>query len=203
MKKLFPILLVVVGLAFAVGGGYTIYRGFDARSEVKSELEAQNIVTPDDASIPGVVVNDVESAKSMAAIIDTHANETTGGLTYSELGRFMTPDGDPAGTSDPELAVLDASGNPVSNPARTTAFQASALRTSLFSSVMAFEISTLVIGLGLMLIVLGLAVAGVGVALAALVLPKLAHLLHVEPVVYEAEAAHAHDHDVPTHAVPA
>jgi hypothetical protein len=203
VKKLFPILLVVVGLAFAIGGGYTIYRGFDARSEVKSELEAQNIVTPEDASIPGVVVNDVDSAKSMAAIIDTHASEATGGLTYSELGRFMTPDGDPAGTSDPEQAVLDASGNPVSNPARTTAFQASALRTSLFSSVMAFEISTLVIGLGLMLIVLGLAVAGVGVALAALVLPKLAHLLHVEPVVAEAEAAHAHASDIPTHAVPA
>ena len=37
--------------------------------------------------------------------------------------------------------------------------------------------------------------------LAALVLPKLVHLLHVEPVVYEAEEAHAHP--VPTHALPA
>ena len=201
MKKLFPILLIVLGVAFAIGGGYTIYRGFDARSEVKDELEAQNIVTPDDASIPGVVVNDVATARSMADIIDTHASESTGGLTYAELGRFMTPDGDPAGTSDPEQAVLDANGNTVTNPARTTAFQASALRTSLFSSVMAFEISTLVIGLGLMLVVLGLAVAGVGIALAALVLPKLAHLLHVEPVVYEAEVEHSAN--APTHAVPA
>ena len=201
MKKLFPIMLMVLGIAFVAGGGYTIYRGFDARSEVKTELEAQNIVTPDDASIPGVVVRDVESARSMAAIIDEHASEASGGLTYAEMGRFMTADGDPAGTNDPEAAVLDANGNPVSNPVRTTAFQASALRTSLFSSVMAFEISTLVIGLGLMLVALGLAVGGVGVALAALVLPKLAHLLHVEPVVAEAEEAHANQ--VPTHAVPA
>ena len=203
MKKLFPILLMVVGLAFAIGGGYTIYRGYDARSEVQSELKAQNIVTPDDASIPGVVVDDIATARSMADIIDHHARTSSDGLTYSEMGRFMTPDGDPAGTNDPEAAVLGADGNPVSNPARTTAFQASALRTSLFSSVMAFEISTLVMGLGLMLVVLGLAVAGVGVALAALVLPKLAHLLHVEPVVAEAEAAHAHVSDIPTHALPA
>lgn len=199
MKKLFPILLIVLGVAFAVGGGYTIYRGFDARSEVKSELEAQNIVTPEDASIPNVLVNDIATARSMAAIIDEHARSSSDGLTYAQMGRFMTPDGDPAGTSDPEQAVLDANGNPVSNPARTSAFQASALRTSLFSSVMAFEISTLVIGLGLMLVVLGMAVAGVGVALAALVLPKLAHLLHVEPVVAEAEAAHT----VPTNVAPA
>ena len=41
----------------------------------------------------------------------------------------------------------------------------------------------------------------VAVALAALVLPKLAHLLHVEPVVAEAEAAHSSE--LPTHAVPA
>lgn len=201
MKKLFPILLIVLGVAFVAGGGYTIYRGYDARNQVEDELAAQNIVTPDDASIPGVVVNDVESAKSMAAIIDEHALESSGGLTYAEMGRFMTPDGDPAGTNDPEQAVLNADGDPVSNPARTSAFQASALRTSLFSSVMAFEISTLVMGLGLMLVVLGFAVAGVGIALAALVLPKLAHLLHVEPVVYEAEVEH--EAKVPTSALPA
>jgi hypothetical protein len=201
VKKLFPILLIVLGVAFAVGGGYTIYRGYDARSEVQDELKAQNIVTPDDASIPGVVVDDVATARSMAAIIDTHARESSNGLTYSEMGRFMTPDGDPAGTNDPEQAVLNADGDPVSNPARTSAFQASALRTSLFSSVMAFEISTLVMGLGLMLVVLGFAVAGVGIALAALVLPKLAHLLHVEPVVYEAEVEHSTK--VPTSALPA
>jgi hypothetical protein len=201
VKKLFPILLIVLGVAFAVGGGYTIYRGFDARAEVQDELEAQNIVTPDDASIPGVVVNDVATARSMAEIIDTHARESSDGLTYAEMGRFMTPDGDPAGTNDPEQAVLNADGDPVSNPARTSAFQASALRTSLFSSVMAFEISTLVMGLGLMLVVLGFAIAGVGIALAALVLPKLAHLLHVEPVVYEAEVEHSTK--VPTSALPA
>jgi hypothetical protein len=189
VKKLFPILLIVLGFGFLVGGGYAMFRGFDARNEVRDELVAQNIVTPDDASIPGVVVDDVASARSMAAIIEEHALSSTGGLTYSEMGRFMTPDGDPAGTSNEDEAVIGADGRPVANPMRNVAFQASALRTSLFSSVMAFEVSTLVIGVGALLLVLGVAVGGVGIALAGLVLPKLAHLLHVEPV---ASATPAH-----------
>jgi len=190
VKKLFPILLIVLGLGFVVGGGYAIFRGFDARDEVRDELVAQNIVTPDDATIPGVVVDDVASARSMAAIIDEHARSSSNNLTYAELGRFMTPDGDPAGTNDEEEAVIGADGRPVNNPVRNSAFQASALRTSLFSSVMAFEVSTLVIGIGALLLVLGIALGGVGVALAGLVLPKLAHLLHVEPVVASATPAH-------------
>jgi hypothetical protein len=183
VKKLFPILLIFLGVGFIVGGGYAVYRGIDARDQVRDELVAQNIVTPDDASIPGVVVDDVASARSMAAIIEEHQLSSTDGLTYAEMGRFMTADGDPAGTNDEAAAVLGADGRPVSNPARTTAFQASALRTSLFSSVMAFEVSTLVIGVGALLLVLGVAVGGVGVALAALALPELAHKLHVDPPV--------------------
>ena len=181
MKKLFPILLIVIGFGFVAGGGYAVYRGLDARDEVRDELVAQNIVTPDDASIPGVVVDDVTSARSMAAIIETHQLESTGGLTFSEMGRFMTPDGDPAGTSNEDEAVIGADGRPVANPLRNTAFQASALRTSLFSSVMAFEISTLVVGIGAMVLILGVAVGGVGVALAALAMPRLAHRFHVDP----------------------
>jgi hypothetical protein len=180
VKKLFPILLMVLGVAFIAGGGYAVYRGIDARDEVRDELVAQNIVTPDDASIPGVVVDDVASARSMAAIIETHALESSGGLTYAEMGRFMTPDGDPAGTSNEDEAVVGADGRPVPNPLRTTAFQASALRTSLFSSVMAFEVSTLVIGIGALLLVLGFAVGGVGVALAALAMPEVTHKFHVD-----------------------
>ena len=182
MKKLFPILLIALGVTFLGAGGYASYRGFDAREQVRDELIAQNITTPEDASVPNARVDDVATARSMADIIDTHARESTDGLTYAEMGRFMTPDGDPAGTNDESEAVIGGDDRPVSNPMRTVAFQASALRTSLYSSVMAFEVSTLVVGIGALLVVLGFAVGGVGVALAGLVLPKLAHLLHVEPV---------------------
>ena len=182
MKKLFPILLMVLGVAFLAAGGYAVYRGVDTRNQVEDELVAQNITTPEDASIPNTLVDDVATARSMAAIIDHHALESTGGLTYSEMGRFATPDGDPAGTSNEDEALIGSDGRPVPNNLRTTAFQASALRTSLFSSVMAFEVSTLVVGIGVLLFVLGIAVGGMGVALAGLAIPSVAEKFHVEPV---------------------
>jgi hypothetical protein len=185
MKKLFPILLIVLGVAFLGGGAYTMYRGFDAKDQVRDELIAQNITTPDDASIPGARVESPATARSMADIIDVHARESAGGLTYAEMGRFMAANGDIAGTSNEDEALLDDSGKPVPNALRNTAFQASALRTSLYTSVMAFEVSRLVIGLGVLILALGVAVLGVGVALGGLVIPSLAKKVHVDPVAAE------------------
>ena len=155
MKKAFPIALIVLGLVFVAAGGYTIARGFDAKDQVRTELIAQNITTPEDATIPNARVDDARTAQSMAAIIGVHALEATGGKTYAELDR--------------------------DDPARATAFNAAALRTSLYTSVMAFNVADLVVGLGLMIGVLGLAVGGLGVALAGLVIPGLAHWFHVNP----------------------
>ncbi len=157
MKKLFPIALIVLGVIFAGAGAYTIYRGLDARDQVKGELVAQNIVTPEDASIPNTPVTDIPTARSMADIINEHALASSDGLTYSEMDR--------------------------DNPARATALNAANLRTSLYTSIMAFEISTLVMGLGLMILVMGVAIAGLGVVLASLVIPTLAQKVHVQPVV--------------------
>jgi hypothetical protein len=185
MKKLFPLMLIVLGAVFLGAGTYTVFRGFDAKDQVKHELIAQNITTPDDASIPGVPVNSVATARSMADIIDHHARESAGGLTYSEMGRFMAANGDPGGTNDDTAALLDDSGKPIANALRNTAFQASSLRTSLYTSVMAFEIGNLVIGLGLMVLVLGVAVAGLGIALGGLVIPTLAKKVHVDPIAAE------------------
>ena len=183
MKKAFPIALMVLGLVFVGAGGYTMFRGFDAKTQVRDELTAQDITTPEDASIPGVLVNSPATAESMAEIIGHHALDASEGLTYSEMGRFMSTDGSAAGTNDADAAVKDANGNPVNNPVRNVAFQASALRTSLYTSVMAFNVADLVVGLGLMIIVLGIAVGGLGVALGGLAIPALAKKVHVDPLV--------------------
>jgi hypothetical protein len=181
MKKAFPIGLIIIGLVFLIGGAYTAYRGFDAKNQVHDELLAQDITTTPDASIPNVKVQDAATAQSMADIIQHHMLEATGGQTYAEMDRYLAADG--GTTSDETAAMLDEGGNPVPNPLRNVAFQAVALRTSLYTSVMAFNISDLVIGLGLMIAVLGFVVAGVGVAFAGLVFPSLARKVHVEPVV--------------------
>lgn len=183
MKKAFPVILMLMGVVFLAAGAYTVNRGFDAKDQVRDQLVAQNIVTPDDASIPGVTVTNAKTAESMADIIDHHALDATGGLTYSELGRFMAANGDPAGTSNEDDALLGSDGKPVPNGMRNTAFQASALRTSLYTSVMAFNVADLVVGLGLMIGALGVALGGVGVALGGLAIPSLARRVHVDPIV--------------------
>ncbi|MFP4513686.1 MAG: hypothetical protein ACLFRV_12135 [Acidimicrobiales bacterium] len=161
MKKAFPIALIVLGIVFAAAGLYTVYRGVDAKDQVRGELQAQNIVTPGDARIPNTQVKDIETARAMSDIIHAHAMESTGGLTYAEMDR--------------------------DDPARDTALNAANLRTSLYTSVMAFEVGNLVIGLGLMIVVMGVAVGGLGVALASLVIPSLAEKVHVHPVVEDEE----------------
>src|SRR5688572_32038085 len=65
----------------------SVNQGIDARNQVRAELLAQRIVTPDDASMPNRVVDDAASARSMAAVIDKHAMASTGGKTYSEIDR--------------------------------------------------------------------------------------------------------------------
>lgn len=163
MKKLFPLGLLLLGLVLLGAGAYTANRGFEAKDMVKAELIAQNITTPEDASIPNVRVDSPATATSMADIIDHHALAATGGKTYSEMDR-----------EDPKRAV---------------AFQASALRTSLYTSVMAFNVGDLVIGLGALIAVLGIAIGGVGIALEGLVVPALARRLNVNPAAATAEGA--------------
>jgi hypothetical protein len=121
---------VIFGLAFIVGGIYMMQQGQDAHDEVEDALIAENIVTPEDASIPNVRVDDADSAKAQADVIEKHYLELTEGKTYSELDR--------------------------EDPNRETAFRAASLRTSLNMAVMGFKVSELVVGLGAFLIVVGI-----------------------------------------------
>ncbi len=181
MKRIFPIALVVVGLAFVGGGIYATIRGLDARAEVRAQLLAQNITTTPDAEIPNARVADAATAHAMANVIGKHALEATGGRTYAEMGRFLTPDG--GETSDEEQALKDENGNPVPNPLRNVAFQAATLQTALHTSHLAFNVAELVIGLGVFITALGVVIGGIGVALGGLTIPAVARTFHIEPVL--------------------
>ena len=61
---------MIFGLVFLSAGAYTVIRGYDAKSQVRAELLAQDITTTPDASIPGVKVQDAATATSMAEIIE-------------------------------------------------------------------------------------------------------------------------------------
>ena len=180
--RLFPKLVLVIGIIFAIAGLVTVGTGVYINSFITNQLAEQNITTTDDATIPNAEVNSIPTALSMADIIQHHADERTGGLSYAEMGRFAVESGDPAGTSNPELALKDETGAPVPNRARDTQLTAAGLVTSLSLSAMAIGVSYGAILLGIAFTLLGLVVAGLGYALLGLITPEVAERYGLRPV---------------------
>ncbi|MEO0561383.1 MAG: hypothetical protein AAF125_04690 [Chloroflexota bacterium] len=180
--NLFPKLVITIGIVFAVLGLVAVGAGFYINGFVGEQLAEQNIITPGDASIPNAEVNSIATALSMAEIIQVHAANFTGGLTYSEMGRFAVDGGDPAGTNNPDEALLTEAGTPVSNAARNTQLTAASLVTSLSLSAMAIGASYGAIALGIAFTVLGLVITGLGYALLGLITPEVAERFGLQPV---------------------
>lgn len=180
--RLFPKMVIAIGVIFALAGLFTVGTGVYVQSFIGQQLANQNIVTPDDASIPNTLVNDIPTALSMSAIIQEHAAKFAGGLTYAEMGRFAVESGDAAGTSNPDEAVKDENGNPVANAARNTQLTAAGLVTSLSLSAMAIGVSYGAIALGIAFTLLGLVVAGLGYALFGLITPEVAEKFGIQLV---------------------
>ena len=114
---------ILLGVVFVVAGVVTAV-------VVSNELAEQEIVTPDDACLPGRDVRGPFTAYCQAQVIDEHALEATGGLTYAQLPR--------------------------DDPRRETAMQASFLRASLFTSVVAFGVAAMAVAMGLLFVLIGL-----------------------------------------------
>ena len=93
-----------------------------------------------------------------------HALESSAGLTYAEMGRFVSADDptNPAGTNDDAAAAKDESGKPVSSHRPNTWVTETALATALNMSYMATGVSIFAIVVGVALIL-----AGVGFMLLA------------------------------------
>jgi len=175
-------------VAFGIG---SLVLGINARNTVGDELKREFIVgSPDmnptetekavqeagltDVTIPSCDVAEKEiktgsDARCFAQYMRIHALESSGGLTYAQMGRFVAAadPNDPAGTSDEESAAKDESGEPISNNARNTWVTETALSTALNVSYMAEQIAlfSVVVGIALLLsgigfIILALAVLG-------------------------------------------
>lgn len=180
--RLFPKLVILIGVVFALAGLVTAGSGIYIRSFIGEQLASQNITTPDDASIPNTQVNSIATALSMADIIQEHAGARSNGLSYAEMGRFAVESGDPVGTSNADEALKDANGNPVANGARDTQLTASGLVTSLSLSAMAIGVSYGAIALGAAFTLLGIVAAGLGYALLGLITPAVAKQFGLRPV---------------------
>jgi hypothetical protein len=178
----------VVLIAFGIGA---LWLSIDARSTVSDELSREKIVGSDDmspsgiqpgieeAGLTGVSAPDCDvadeeidtggEARCFSQYMRIHALESSGGLTYAQMGRFLAADDpeNPAGTSDEAAALTDEEGNPVPNQARNTWVTETALSTALNLSYMAEQLALfgIVVGIALVLSGVGFLVLAIGGAL--------------------------------------
>ncbi|GAA4735770.1 hypothetical protein GCM10023216_30980 [Isoptericola chiayiensis] len=116
---------IIVGIVLIVAGAVVWV-------VVSQTLADEQITVSEDASfLAGDEVDGPFSAYAQAEVINEHALEASGGMTYAELDQ--------------------------EDPTRATVMNASFLRASLFTSVVAFGVCALVIGLGLMFLLIGIA----------------------------------------------
>lgn len=119
-----------VGLLSIIAGIVLVVAGAATWWVVTDQLKAQNITVSEDAEwFGGNQVNGPLDAYSQAQVIDKHALEATGGKTYAELEQ--------------------------DDPLREVAMNASFLRASLFTSVVAYGVALFAAGMGLMWILMG------------------------------------------------
>jgi hypothetical protein len=158
MKKLFEYGGIAASVLLILFGIGSIAVGIAGVNEVRDKLAQENIVGTDDSSIPGQKVDTGSEAKAFAAVMRKHALESTGGLTYAEMGRYVSAanPADPAGTSDGEAAAKDESGQPISNGARNIWVTETALATALNVSFFAERVAFFSIAIGAMLLLTGI-----------------------------------------------
>jgi hypothetical protein len=114
-----------IGYIAILGALVMIIGGGTVWGIVTSQLKAENITVSEDADfMPGAAVQGPFSAYAQATIINHHALEMSDGKTYAELEQ--------------------------DDPTRATVMNASFLRASLFTSVVSYGVSALVIGVGLL-----------------------------------------------------
>jgi len=131
----------VLGTVVAVVGILMVLAGGVTWFVVTDQLEAESITVSDDADfLAGDEVDGPFSAYAQAQVINKHALEATGGKTYAELEQ--------------------------DDPTRETAMQASFLRASLFTSVVAYGVALMAIGVGVAFVLIGFALSSAAKAAA-------------------------------------
>ncbi|MGH8949611.1 MAG: aromatic ring-opening dioxygenase LigA [Acidimicrobiia bacterium] len=128
MRRTASIASIVLGVLLIAGGIATWYL-------VSDTLADQNIVTSEDACLPGRTVADPFTAYCQAKVIEKHTLETTGGLYYAELDR--------------------------EDPLRETAMNSAFLQSSLFTSVVSFGVAAMAALMGVVFILIGLGIRDV------------------------------------------
>ncbi|RYP81515.1 aromatic ring-opening dioxygenase LigA [Nocardioides guangzhouensis] len=112
-----------------VVGAIMVVAGILTWIVVSTTLADQKITTSGDACLPDRDVKGPFTAYCQADVIDKHVKEATGGKTYAELAQ--------------------------DDPKRETAMTGSFLQASLFTSVVAFGVAFMAVGVGAVFVLIG------------------------------------------------
>lgn len=148
--KVLGVITVVAGAVFVIAGAVTW-------GAVSSNLAAEKITVSGDAThFGGQSVNSPWTAWFQADAIKHHSLKASNGLTYAELGGAITD-------KQNELKDQGVSADDIAKNAdvvaltsqRTTVMNGSFLRSSLFTSVIAFGVALFAFGVGVVALLVG------------------------------------------------
>lgn len=167
---------VVSGVLLVVLGAVWVFAGAQARGEVHDTIKQEQIVGSPDMSPTAILVG-VEAAglegkiaipscnvadqtidsgseaRCFAEYMRVHALESSGGRTYSKMGRFLDAKGNEVFTEDE--AAKGPTGRPVSNPARDLWVSQRALATGLELAYVGEQVSLFSIATGILFVIIG------------------------------------------------
>jgi hypothetical protein len=133
---------VLLGVGMMSLGGVFVAMGWQAKDDIRAALIKENVITSQDAPIPGVLVQDAETAKAQQDAIESHTFGRWG--PYSGLAR--------------------------DDPNRQTYLNGLTLRNSLNLAVVGFGVADLAIGTGGIAIILGFIITALAIPVHIVVL---------------------------------
>jgi hypothetical protein len=148
-------LFTIVAFAAIIVGAFSALGGIGGAVYTYRTAAVENIVTPDDAAIPGIAVRGPISMWVQSDIITHHQLGSTDGLRYAEMERLVPQIDEATGE-----VVLDEAGEPVMvpNDARMSWVTATSLTTVLALGILSYAFSAFAFVVGLVLLGLGLVV---------------------------------------------
>lgn len=136
----------IAGLVSFIAGVIMLVSGAFAWGITSTQLASENITVADDApAFAGSKVTGPLTAFYQAEAVKQHTRAASNGLTYAELGAKVQEAKDAGDTTTAEKL----------QQTRTMVETGNFVRASLFTSVMAFGVSALVMGAGLLFSFLG------------------------------------------------
>ena len=134
-SKIAVTIAILLGIGMVVLGAVFISMGYDARSDIREALLKEKVITGANSAIPGVLVEDVETAKAQQDYIEEH--------TFGRFGPY--------------------SGMERDDPNRDVYIKGLTLRNALNLAVVGFGVTDLAIGVGWVTVVLGIIIAGLAI----------------------------------------